>query len=173
MRELEEELNISPLPPVAVGGVLVVPVGMLRKLQGADSPPDTARNTKETELIAMQAVLKAEEEIGYSPRDVGVEKIGYDVESTVPRTGKLRFLEVKGRISGARIVTVTKNEILTALNKPESYYLAMVEVENGIAREIRYVRNPFGQKPDFGVTSVNYNWDELWKRGVPPRETRE
>lgn len=173
MRELEEELNISPLPPIAVGGVLVVPAGMLRNIRGADFPPDTARNTKETELTAMQAVLKAEKEMGYSPRDVGAEKVGYDVESTVPDTGKLRFLEVKGRISGARVVTVTKNEILTALNKPESYYLTMVEVENGIAREIRYIRNPFGQKPDFGVTSVNYNWDELWKRGVPPYESRE
>jgi hypothetical protein len=36
----------------------------------------------------------------------------------VPGTGKLRFLEVKGRVSGAETITVTRNEILYSLNKP-------------------------------------------------------
>jgi hypothetical protein len=27
------------------------------------------------------------------------EKLGYDIESRVPGTGKLRFIEVKGRVS--------------------------------------------------------------------------
>ena len=40
------------------------------------------------------------------------------------RTGRLRFLEVKGRISGAATITVTKNEILYSLNKPEDFILA-------------------------------------------------
>jgi Domain of unknown function (DUF3883) len=34
---------------------------------------------------------------------------------------------VKGRISGAETVTVTKNEILYSLNKPDDYILAIVE----------------------------------------------
>ena len=49
--------------------------------------------------------------------------LGYDIESRIPGTGKLRFLEVKGRISGAATLTVTKNEILYSLNKPEDYIL--------------------------------------------------
>ena len=40
----------------------------------------------------------------------------------------MRFIEVKGRVAGATSVTITKNEILTALNKPDDYILALVEV---------------------------------------------
>jgi len=43
------------------------------------------------------------------------ERLGYDIESRDLKTGKLRFLEVKGRISGADTVTVTRNEILYSL----------------------------------------------------------
>lgn len=174
LRELEEERNLSPSPPNVLGGVLVIPIGLIRQLNGTEErPADYARNTKASEMIAVKAVMQVEREMGYAPRDVGAKKFGYDIESVIPETGQLRFLEVKGRASGARVVTVTKNEILTALNKPENYYLALVEVENDSAKGIRYVKNPFGQKPDFGVTSVNYQWDELWNRGVPPQETKE
>jgi hypothetical protein len=34
---------------------------------------------------------------------------------------------------------------------------------------VRYVRRPFTREPDFGATSVNYDWRELWKRGEEPR----
>jgi hypothetical protein len=44
-------------------------------------------------------------------------------------TGKLRFIEVKGRVAGASTVSVTKNEILTALNKPDDFILAIVSVD--------------------------------------------
>ena len=30
---------------------------------------------------------------------------------------------------------------------------------------VRYVQSPFSREPDFGVTSINYNWKELWERG--------
>ena len=75
----------------------------------------------------MAAVMEAERQLGYKPIDVSQHKLGYDIESRVGDTGRLRFIEVKGRIEGADTVTVTKNEILTALNKPEDYILALVE----------------------------------------------
>ena len=31
---------------------------------------------------------------------------------------------------------------------------------------VRYVRRPFTREPDFGATSVNYDWDEFWARGM-------
>ena len=37
-------------------------------------------------------MLAAERRLGYEPRDVGDEKRGYDVESRVPGTGRLRFI---------------------------------------------------------------------------------
>ena len=38
----------------------------------------------------------------------------------------------------------------------------------GAGCTVRYVRRPFTHEPDFGVTSVNYGWRELWNRGEEP-----
>jgi hypothetical protein len=95
---------------------------------------------------------------------VRTEKCGYDIESQVRGTGKLRFIEVKGRVVGADTVTLTKNEILTALNKPDEFILAIVEVDGDLARTPRYIIRPFTREPDFGVTSVTYALRELLAR---------
>lgn len=170
MRELSEEVNLSPLPPVLLGQVLVIPQGLLNRLVGdleGSQVSNRARETKRVEMIAMKAVLEAEKELGFEPVDVSADKCGYDIESRA-KEGHLRFIEVKGRVTGADTVTVTKNEILTALNKPDDFILALVGVDGDTAVGIRYVKKPFGREPDFGVTSVNYNWDELWGRGKEP-----
>jgi hypothetical protein len=65
-------------------------------------------------------------------------------------------------------VTVTRNEILTGINSPDQYILALVEVEDGKARPPRYVDKPFEKEPDFGVTSVNYDLKELLVRSDAP-----
>jgi hypothetical protein len=118
-------------------------------------------------MLAMTAVMEAERGLGFEPRDVSQDKCGYDVESRIPGKGLLRFIEVKGRAVGAKTVTVTKNEILTALNKPDEFILAVVEVDGDSAKPL-YVRQPFQREPDFGVTSVNYDLDKLLERaGVP------
>jgi len=49
-----------------------------------------------------------ERSLGFEPTDREFEKLGYDIESRVARLGRLRFLEVKGRVAGADTVTVTK-----------------------------------------------------------------
>src|SRR6266496_1354736 len=59
MEELEQERQISALPPVVTGGVLVIPAGLLAKLRGE---PDEAlhalaRETRRIELAAMEAVM--------------------------------------------------------------------------------------------------------------------
>jgi hypothetical protein len=92
-----------------------------------------ARETRRVGDLAMRAVMATERRLGYEPHDVGRDDLGYDIESRAParcgsETRPLRFIEVKGRIADARTVTVTKNEILTALNKPEDWILALVEV---------------------------------------------
>jgi hypothetical protein len=81
----------------------------------------------------------------------------------------LRFLEVKGRVAGADTVTVTKNEILTSLNKPDDFILALVEFLDGERHRVCYLRRPFQREPDFGVTSVNYGFAELLARAEDPR----
>jgi superfamily II DNA or RNA helicase len=171
MEELEQERKLSALPPVVIGGALIVPAGLLARLKGERTPePDLfARETARIERLAMEAVLAAEQRLGYEPRDVSAEKCGYDIESQVPGTGRLRFIEVKGRVMGATTVTLTKNEVLTALNKPEEFILALVEVEGDTALQPCYVRQPFTREPDFGVTSVNYDLKKLLTRAAAPR----
>ena len=118
--------------------------------------------------------IAAEKKLGYEPKDVSSLKCGFDIESRIPETGALRFIEVKGRIQGAETVTVTKNEIITALNKPNNYILAVVEAptsEEVAERDyanVYYFSQPFHKEPDFGVTSVNYNLKELKERSRKP-----
>jgi hypothetical protein len=81
----------------------------------------------------------------------------------------LRFLEVKGRITSADTITVTKNEILYSLNKPEDFILAIVEFHEDGTHHVHYLRRPFQREPDFGVTSVNYDMSELIARAESPR----
>ncbi|MEA1950152.1 MAG: helicase-related protein [Planctomycetota bacterium] len=170
MEKLDQERRLSPLPPVAIGGALIVPAGLLAKLAGqvAGEPATFARETKRVEMMAMDAVMSAERGLGYEPRDVSEEKCGYDIESKVPGSGRLRFIEVKGRAAGAATVTVTKNEILRALNKPDDFILAIVQVDGDTTESPVYVRKPFKREPDFGVTSVNYNLNELLARAEKP-----
>jgi superfamily II DNA or RNA helicase len=168
--DLDQESRLSPLPPVVLGGALIVPVGLLWRLEGVQSahPPTFAIDTERSEKLAMDAVMEAERRLGYKPRDVSDQKLAYDIESAVPNTGTLRFIEVKGRVAGAKTVTVTKNEILTGLNKPEDFMLAVVQVEDDSETHVWYIRRPFHLEPDFGVTSVNYDLKDLLARAEQP-----
>ena len=117
---------------------------------------------------ARAIIMDIERGLGFNPIDREFEKLGYDIESHIPNTGKLRFIEVKGRISGAQTVTVTHNEIIYSLNKPEDFILAIVEFD-GDSHRVHYIRRPFQREPDFGVTSVNYDFKELIARAEHPR----
>jgi superfamily II DNA or RNA helicase len=169
LAELNHERQLSAMPPVVIGGALVVPEAMVSSLKGAGptTADATARDTARIESLAMAAVMRAERRLGFLPRDVSQDNCGYDIESQVPGTGKLRFIEVKGRAAGADTVTVTRNEILTALNKPDDFILAIVEIDGDSAAP-RYVRKPFQKEPDFGAASVNYKLHDLIERAELP-----
>ncbi len=167
LEELEQERSISPLPPVVIGGALVVPQGLIDRLSGqAPAVHDRAEaDRKAVEQLAMAAVMATERRLGRLPQDVSDQNLGYDIESAIPNTGRLLFIEVKGRAENADTVTITKNEILTGLNKPDEYILAIVPVAGQTASEPIYIKSPFQREPDFGVTSVNYSLSELLARG--------
>jgi hypothetical protein len=168
LAEIEKERRISPMPPVVTGGALIIPKGLLRNFMGGGSPGTFAVGDKQAiEHAAMDAVIRIETSLGYQPKDVSAIKCGYDVESYVPEVLRqdltayaLRMIEVKGRTKGATTVTVSKNEILTALNKPEEFILAIVEVDGSETHTI-YLKRPFKNAPDFTATSVNYDIQDL------------
>lgn len=163
LRELEAERQVEARSPVLVAGALIIPQGLLARLGAAAGPPAHARETMRVEALAMQAVLDRERAMGFEPRDVSGDKCGYDVESRTP-DGELRFIEVKGRVEGADTITVTRNEIMTALNEPERFFLALVRVTGDRADPPVYVRRPFEREPDFAAESVVYRITDLLRR---------
>ena len=168
LADLKRERQISPRPPVVLGGLLVIPRGLVGKMAGCiercPEPPDTQASAARARAV----VMETEQSLGFEPKDRELEKLGYDIESRVPATGRLRFIEVKGRRSDADTVTVTRNEILYSLNKPDDFILAIVEFRDDTHR-VHYIRRPFQREPDFGVTSVNYMMKDLLARAEAPR----
>ncbi len=169
MDQLDRQKQLSPMPPRVVGGALVAPASMLHGSTAANlngQSADTVAKRK-TELAAMDAIMAIERELGYAPKDVSEQRgIGYDILSRVPdsmRDGDdpvTRMVEVKGRIAGGDSITLTKNEILCGLNKPECWLLAIVEVD-GHTTKTTYLRRPALRAPSFAENSVNYDMGRL------------
>jgi len=168
LAELDREAQVSALPPVVLGGLVVVPLGLVAAMTGRAPAQASPAATQASAARARALVMEVERRLGFEPTDREAEKLGYDIESRVPGTGRLRFIEVKGRVTGADTVTVTKNEILTSLNKPDDFILAIVEFLDGDRHRVHYLRRPFRREPDFGVTSVNYDFAELLSRAGEP-----
>ncbi|MDO4798191.1 MAG: DUF3883 domain-containing protein [Coriobacteriales bacterium] len=167
--QLERQKQLAPMPPRVVGGAFVVPASLLRG--GKDSDPNgqsaDAEAKRRTELRAMDVITAIERELGNDPKNVSyLRKIGYDIESRVPdamRDGTdpvLRMIEVKGRIVGADTVTLSKNEILAALNKPDCWLLAIVEID-GASTHTTYLRQPALRTPAFTETSTTFDMGRL------------
>jgi hypothetical protein len=169
MEEIKRERQISPLPPVVLGGLLVVPIGLIATMIGA--PVTTESSAVDKQAVAARAreiVMDVERRLGFEPTDRELDKLGYDIESRVSGTGRLRFIEVKGRSSGAVTITVTKNEILYCLNKPDDFILAIVEFMEDATHRVHYIRRPFQSEPDFRAASVNYDFANLLMSAEAP-----
>lgn len=157
MRELEAERDMAASPPVIRGGCLVIPV---RVLAPASSPMTPPQSTKEIEAAAMEAVMAYERAAGRVPRDVSKENRGWDIESA-DGTGRIRFIEVKGRRPDADTVCVSRNEWLTAMNKRGDFYLAIVFVDGGKASEPIFIADPLRGDATFAATSINLDISKL------------
>ena len=160
----------------SAGGALVVPLGLLRQLRG-ETPSETpaafaadAAARARIEQLAMAAVRRVEESRGCHVVDVSAQKCGWDLTAYPPLVdGKqpdARHIEVKGRVQGAGTVTITRNEILFALNQADKFLLAIVLVsEDDTVDGPYYLRHPFDTEPGWGVSSVNYDLDILLAQG--------
>lgn len=172
-RELQAMRHVSSATPVALGGALVIPMGLLCKLRG-EAPPDPsfsadAAARSRIEQLAMAAVRRAEESRLCHVVDVSPLKCGWDLTSYPPavdgKQPQTRHIEVKGRIKGASTITVTRNEILYALNQADKFQLAIVFVgDDDKVEGPFYVRNPFESEPGWGVCSINFEIKALLSR---------
>lgn len=172
---LEQERFISSQPPRVRGGMVVIPAGLLaeRRALKAGTYGNAFSENKEArkviELKAMEAVVGAERRLGNEPKDVSAQKVGYDIQSYDPKADRYRFIEVKGRIDGADTVMITRQEVITSLHEPDKFILAIVEVENGFAREPRYLPGALDtREPPFDQNAIQFNMKRLLERAGEP-----
>lgn len=171
MDDLARQEELHAQPPAVTGAALIMPIGLLRPVLGPD-PATHARETARVERRAVDAVLAAEEALDRDPREMPHNNPGFDISSNTA-DGHLLFLEVKGRVTGAETVTITRNEILTSLNS-DRWILALVEVAaagNQSSDQVRYLHHPFrGQLDDLGFkeTSRTFPWRQLWDAAREP-----
>ncbi|MCS6087901.1 DUF3883 domain-containing protein [Klebsiella pneumoniae subsp. pneumoniae] len=124
----------------------------------------------------MSAVTSAELTLGHSVFDVSADKCGWDITARPPLNtdGSLpqdRHIEVKGRSKGQTTITVSRNEILYALNQAEKFLLAIVLVDGDSFEGPFYIRQPFNKEPDTGVASINYDLAELLSKATEAKES--
>ncbi|MCF8152430.1 MAG: DUF3883 domain-containing protein, partial [Sulfuritalea sp.] len=169
-KELQAMRHVISAPPGVMGGALVISAGLLLQRQGQPGWSADAEARSRIERIAMNAVAEAEIAMGHYVTDVSAEKCGWDITSQPSAiNGKLppsRHIEVKGRAKGQTTITVTRNEILYGLNQQEQFILAIVLVEGDVHEGPYYVRKPFTQEPDWAVSSINLDLDQLLVRCV-------
>lgn len=173
-KELLAMRHVISATPVVAGGALIIPAGLLAQRKGEPNYSADADARAQVEWIAMNAVMNAERALGHEVIDVSAQKCGWDVTS-MPRViaGKFppsRHIEVKGRIKGSTTITVTKNEVLYGLNQQDKFILAIVLVDGDHHEGPFYVRTPFLQEPDWAVTSINLDLQQLLSRAVKPEK---
>jgi len=169
-KELLAMRHVISVTPVVVGGALVIPAGLLAQRKGQSGWSADANARAHVERVAMKVVMDTERALGHEVIDVSAQKCGWDVTS-LPKAvdGKLppsRHIEVKGRAKGQSTITVTRNEILYGLNQQDKFILAIVLVDGEHYEGPFYVMKPFTQEPDWAVTSINLDLDELLARAV-------
>lgn len=168
-KELEGMRQVVSATPVIVGTALVIPQGLLMQRTGKVDYCDDPEARKRIEDAAMKAVIAAEEAMGFITHDVSEQKCGWDVTSRskpgiAPEV--VRHIEVKGRVKDASTVTVTRNEIMYALNQSDKFILAIVTVNGDAVDGPYYVQKPFTTEPDWAVTSVNFDIKQLLSKSV-------
>ena len=160
LEELALERNITARPPTVLGGAWIIPRSMLQSTsQGQEKQETDAAGRDEIERLAMETVMTIEKDLNNTPNDVSKDNLGYDIESKTPDRF-LRFIEVKGRQTGSKDVTVTHNEMRTASNSPDKCILAVVIVD-GNKRNITYFTNWIDTGPSFAEVNRSLNLSKL------------
>ena len=136
LADLELERQLAALPPVVVGGALVVPAGLLKHLQGAEHQDAEAIETARIERLAMDAVMAAERapRLRAARRQRRPLRLRHRV-ARAARRASCASSRSRAATRTARRSRVTRNEILTALNKPDDFILAIVQVDGDEARD--------------------------------------
>ncbi len=172
LERLEKEKQLSPAPPVAIGGAIVIPQGLLDRLNHVpmEDRSLTPDQRDRIDKLAVAAVMEAERKLGRKPREMAHHNEGYDIETTDPaEPGRLRFIEVKGKAVGKTTVTVSATQIRYCCNQPDSWILAIVQIDGDRALEPRYLYGPFDQAPGFAEVGRNLHLESVIAGSTVPQ----
>ncbi len=170
---------MAPLPPKVVSVALVVPgASRARAWFDVTDYANLAAARKAVERRGVDLVLAAERALGRVPVEQAFNNPGFDVLTSREGEPSIR-IEVKARVLGADTFSITRTEVLTALNVAPDHRLALVSVhpDGPAGDQVHYVGDAFqGAEPawlnDFGVVAQTLDWDAWWVRGaIPPSRT--
>ena len=164
-RELQIMRDVISVPPKIIGRALVIPNGLLAQLSGKQIFSIDSQQRKRIEEIAVNAVVAKEQALGHEVKDVSADNCGWDLTS-IDTNGRHQHIEVKGRAKGQTTITVTANEIITALNQGDKFILAIVIVDGERYEGPHYVPQPFTKEPDFAERSKNLSLNELLRQAI-------
>ena len=172
LAQLKMERVVLPKAPEIVSVALIVPPAA-KDQSGKLLTPKDQEAIKRVERRAVDLTLRTESILGFDPTEMPRNNPGYDIESERQGLGKV-FIEVKGRIDGAKEFLVTDNEYTHGITQGESFFLALVKVASGddaTQDEIRYIQNPFaGMAKQGGYVAHILSFDHYWEQGFDPRE---
>ncbi len=89
------------------------------------SQPISPVKVKEIEEAAMRFAMEYEKSSGRIPEDVSLRE-HFDILSRNPRTGEIRFIEVKGKSGLDLEIELTETEFKVAMEKGKQYWLYIV-----------------------------------------------
>jgi len=160
---LNRQKNLRVLSPRILATALIIPGELLAKSTTNPQLQASFEERRRIELLAMQAVMQAEKQMGHTPRDVSDQNLGYDIESKTS-TGDLRFIEVKGHSPTRTEIHLTRNEALKAKNSPDKWILALCQIDADLASKPVYIQGfDFGEPGDFGK-QIQLSLKDLYAR---------
>ena len=142
--ELEQERQVTSLPPVVVGGAVVVPQGFIDRLDGIVRDP----TAQAAFLDAVQVVMAIERESGREPEDMTGTRLGYDILSR--QEDGLRFIKVAVD-QGQDSIRLTRNAALACLNGGSAYWVALARPSTA---EVRWLRPVIDRDAPFSAGSI-------------------
>jgi hypothetical protein len=92
---------------------------------------------------AENACVEIERFLGNEAKDVSMQNLGYDVESTMP-DGRKRYIEVKSVSRSDSSFSLTNNEYTAAHQYGEDYYVCLLKHGDEKSKAI-YIQNPLGK----------------------------
>lgn len=172
MRELDAEADLVNQPPTVVAAALVIPQGLLDRLNGLPSDPAQPVDTTETDRRAVEAVKAVERSLGRIPDEQPHNNPGFDILSLDPVTGVRYFIEVKGHLPSTTEIKVRARQVRQAIQNPERFRLAVASVPTDPLAEpvVYYFVHPFdGYELHFAQTYVPLDVAELIASAVEPQ----